>query len=113
MVHFLSQLVVDSGPEPATQTEIWLRWSIQFGVMVTGLVGAVTVLSKALRATDKKIEEVREEAAKASKFSEPTGNGFAAGVKASLARIEDRQENLEVGLQRVETRLDRHIDKGN
>jgi len=113
VIQFLTQAVVDSGPEPASTLEILVRWSVQVLTIITGFGVTIYTLKKKVGETDQKIEAVREEAAKASKFSEPTGNGFAAGVKASLARIEDRQEHLEAGLTRVETRLDRHIDKGN
>lgn len=107
---FLSQVIDAVGPEPASTTEIWLRWSIQLATVIGGLVSLWLTLRGQLRATDSKVEAVREEAAKAAEYSAPTGNGYAAKTLRQQEEMLGMLKEMSERVENTQNTLIRHLE---
>lgn len=90
MIFAVLQLVTDAAPQVATEGAIF-RWATLLtvqGVMFAGIIAGYF-------STRHKVAEVKT-------LAEPTGNGHAK-------RVEDGLKELKQYLERVETKVDTHI----
>lgn len=81
-----------------------------FGLLSIWLKHRLDRQDKALTATVAAAAEAAVSSALAAKRSEPTGNGFAADVRHSLARIESDVGGLRADHRHLSHRFDRHLE---